>query len=86
MQKLGHTTIDILKMDIEGGEFDVVAGMLDEGLPANQLLIEFHHNYSTIPLSRTVDTVKRLAKAGFECFNISPRTYEMSFVRTNPMS
>ena len=43
----GHTFIDILKIDIEGGEFDALATFLaahaeDEVFPVGQLQLEIH--------------------------------------------
>lgn len=44
MAKLGHTgrRIDVLKMDIEGSEFDVVPNLVKSGIEIGQLLIEVH--------------------------------------------
>lgn len=80
-RSLGHEAIDLLKIDIEGGEYESLRDMVEAGVPARQLLIEFHHCYPTIPLARTVEAVNLLRRAGFRLFSISARTYEMSFVR-----
>lgn len=82
MQTLGHKRIDLLKIDIEGGEYDVIADIVSEALPIAQLLIEFHHNYETIPFQKTVDAVVALRNAGFRVFAISDRTYEISLIHT----
>ena len=81
MQELGHDRVDLLKMDIEGGEYDVIAGIVSEGMPITQLLVEFHHNYETIPFQKTVDAVFALRGIGFKVFAISTRTYEVSMIR-----
>lgn len=81
MRELGHTRVDVLKVDIEGGEYDVIHDFLGEKLDVGQLLVEFHHNYRTVPFERTVDTVNALKKAGYRIFHISPRGYEFSFIR-----
>lgn len=81
-RRLGHDRIRILKMDIEGGEYEVIEDLLNCPIEVDQLLVEFHHAYSTIPLARTVDSVAALESVGFECFHISERTYEFSFVRS----
>ena len=79
MSRFGHDRVDLMKMDIEGGEYAVIEDLVRERAPVRQLLVEFHHNYSTIPLRRTVDAVRRLREAGYRLFHISERTYEMSF-------
>ncbi len=81
MDRLGHARIDVLKIDIEGGEYDVIDSMLADDVPVSQLLVEYHHAYATSPLSRTVASLRALTAAGYSCFNISPRTYEFSLVR-----
>ena len=79
-QELGHDRIDLLKIDIEGGEYDVLPDVLDSGIPIRQLLVEFHHCYRTIPYARTREILRRLLAAGFHVFHISERTYEVSFL------
>jgi hypothetical protein len=49
----------------------------------NQILIEFHHMYKTIPISKTIEAINKLEDMGFELFNISQRTYEFSFINKN---
>lgn len=47
MEKLGHTWLAVLKMDIEGAEFDVIDSWFNASfeIPTDQLLIEFHERY-----------------------------------------
>ncbi|MCZ7598685.1 MAG: FkbM family methyltransferase [Gammaproteobacteria bacterium] len=82
--RLGHERIALMKMDIEGGEYAVIEDMAAADVPVNQLLVEFHHSYATIPLSRTVAAVRQLERVGFACFHLSERTYEMSFIAADP--
>jgi len=81
MSKLGHDRIDILKMDIEGAEYDVLSDVLGGDLAIPQILIEFHHHRSGVPLERTQAAVAALEQAGYRAFNESPSGYEFSFVR-----
>jgi len=43
MQELGHTRIDVLKMDIEGSEFSVIPSITD--ISIHQILVEIHTNF-----------------------------------------
>lgn len=47
MNSLNHTSLAILKMDVEGAEFDVLDTWEKENwkVPAGQVLIEFHERY-----------------------------------------
>lgn len=80
MQTLGHERVDVLKLDIEGGEYDVLQNIVEANVAVGQLLVEFHHSYATVPFARTVDMIRALRDCGFEIFHISRRTYEFSFV------
>ena len=77
--ELNHRKIDLLKMDIEGAEYEVIKALPDSKIKINQILIEFHHMYKDISVSQTVEAINTLKKLGFELFNISQRTYEFSF-------
>lgn len=76
---LGHDHIDLLKMDIEGGEYKVIDDLLASNITIGQILVEFHHMFKTIDFQETVDAIAKLKKAGYELFHISERTYEFSF-------
>lgn len=80
MDELGHDRIDLLKIDIEGGEYGVIRDLTDNPVPVRQLLVEFHHNYPSISFRQTVEAVHSLRGAGFLITNISPRSYEISFL------
>lgn len=77
--ELNHKEIDLLKMDIEGAEYEVIEALPKNRVAINQILIEFHHMYKGVPISKTVDAISTLSNLGFELFNISQRTYEFSF-------
>lgn len=43
MEEKNHSKIDVLKMDIEGSEFDVIDFILENNIDIKHLLIEFHN-------------------------------------------
>lgn len=45
MNELGHKHIDVLKMDIEGSEYDVIEDILNAPVLIGQILIEFHDRF-----------------------------------------
>jgi FkbM family methyltransferase len=75
-----HDHVDVLKLDIEGGEYEVLADLLAGGPPVVQLLVEFHHGQHGIPFARTAAAIASLQKAGFRIFNASRRGLEFSFL------
>ena len=62
MGKNDNSSIDLLKMDIEGFEYDIVARFLDERIPIRQVCVEFH---PWLQPGRTLKTIARLYKAGY---------------------
>lgn len=44
MQRNGHEHVDLLKIDIEGAEYEVIDDLLRRRLPVKQILVEFHHD------------------------------------------
>ena len=81
VEKLGHERIDLLKMDIEGAEYEVLDGLLASPVKPTQLLVEFHHRFVEDGLSRTYDVIERLQGAGYKIFAISEVGREISFLR-----
>lgn len=47
MNSLNHTSLSILKMDVEGAEFDVIRKWREDKypVPTEQLLVEFHERH-----------------------------------------
>lgn len=79
MARLGHSRIDLLKMDIEGAEYGVIEQIVAEGLPVRQLLVEFHHRFPNIGKPRTIAAIRLLKGAGYRVFHVSDTRREFSF-------
>ncbi|MFA5995932.1 MAG: FkbM family methyltransferase [Patescibacteria group bacterium] len=83
MKQLGHQHIDILKMDIEGSEYEVLDDILRQNLDIDQILIEFHHRFSKISVAKTKKAIRQLNQAGYKIFSISASREEYSFYKNN---
>jgi FkbM family methyltransferase len=62
MQELGHDRIDLLKLSVEGSEYEVVADILAKGVEVRVLCIEFAQ---PSPLPRIVKTLEGLRRHGY---------------------
>jgi FkbM family methyltransferase len=82
MQMLGHPHVDLLKMDIEGAEYEVIDDLLRSGIRPRQLLVEFHHRMIPRGAWRTWRCMQRLRRAGYRLFAISPGATEYAFLLT----
>ncbi|MEK7950825.1 FkbM family methyltransferase [Luteolibacter soli] len=66
MKQLGHRSIDLLKIDIEGAEYAVLESLLEEKVPVRQIAVEFHNGILPgIPRSLTINLLFRLFRDGY---------------------
>lgn len=82
MGMLGHQNIDLLKMDIEGGEYDVIRDMLESGIRPKQVCVEVHHRFFEAGKARTENMVTALRAAGYKVHFISGLGREYTFIFT----
>jgi FkbM family methyltransferase len=66
MEKNGHQHIDLLKIDIEGAEYEVLDDLLRRDLPVKQVLVEFHHGILPgLKRSQTVKAILKMTLGGY---------------------
>ncbi|MCR9295903.1 MAG: FkbM family methyltransferase [bacterium] len=80
MSELGHRRLDVLKMDIEGAEYDVIDDLVSSPIRPTQLLVEFHHSVLGVGFPKTKSSVQSLLACGYEILRISDSGNEFSFV------
>ena len=73
MRERGHTWVDLFKMDIEGGEWAVLDGLIRKGvpLPISQAQIEFHVKKP----QEAIETVAGLVDMGLRVFHVEENNY-----------
>ena len=82
MDRLNHRHLDLLKMDVEGAEYDVL-DQIDYGqTEIYQILVEFHHRFDYIGWQPTKTAINLLKKEGYKTVFVSPSGEEFSFIRT----
>ncbi len=81
MERLGHNHVDLLKVDIEGAEYDVIDDMLSSGVDVRQFLVEFHHRFDEVGWKKTDQAIADLRSAGFRLFYVNGRGEEYGFLR-----
>ena len=80
MQKLGHEHVDLLKIDVEGAEYEILASLKPGDALPKQLLVEYHHRFPGIGKERTAQSIAALRDLGYRIFAISETGREISFV------
>lgn len=72
---------DIVKMDIEGFEYEVLDDMMQCKIYPKMLLVEFHHGMFGAARRRTRVAVEMLREHGYAIFAISATGKEYGFLR-----
>ena len=80
IKELGHRKIDIVKLDIEGAEYEVIQSLFDTPAIIRQILVEFHdRNYPQEIKSKQI--VEFLRNKGYQIFGASINYEEISFIK-----
>ena len=84
LARLGLPRVDILKLDLEGAEYDLIDRVTASDLqPVRQLFVEFHHHaVRHVGEADTRRMVARLAGFGFRAVSVDDHNY--LFYRANP--
>lgn len=80
MEKLGHERIDVLKIDVEGAEYEILDSLGEVDKLPTQLLVEYHHRFPGIGKQRTATSIANLRQLGYQIFSISETGREIGFV------
>lgn len=80
MSEIDTEKIDVLKMDIEGAEYQVIDNIISSNVRPNQLLIEFHHRFPNVGIKKTNDAISKLKNSGYQIFSVSPSHEEFCFI------
>lgn len=84
-KELGHTHIDVLKMDIEGSEYHVIESILSSDVKIDQILIELHERFFEDGKLRNKRLLASFAAHGYKVFAVSDSLEEVSFIKVkNP--
>jgi FkbM family methyltransferase len=79
MEVNGHDSIDLLKIDIEGFEYEVLESCLAEQIPIKQICVEFHDFFPEIPKAKTKNMIRALESHGFDL--IHRHRHDHTFLR-----
>ena len=80
MRELGHDRIDLLKLSVEGSEFEILGHVLSEAIAVRTLCVEYAQPAA---LERIETSIAGLAADGFVLVNadISPWNWKLTFVK-----
>lgn len=81
MNRFGHSTIDFLKVDIEGSEYLVIEDMIAKSIFPLQFCVEFHHDMYGYSKGDTKRAVDLLLGCGYRIHYVSASGREYGFHR-----
>lgn len=84
-RELKHQKIDLLKMDIEGSEYEVIDSILLADVQISQVLIEFHDRFFTNGKQKTSQVIDKMRSKGFRVFAVSDSFEEVSLIHCNAL-
>lgn len=79
IQKVGAGVPDVVKMDVEGFEYEVLPEILVSSIRPRQLMVEFHHGLYGFDTSHTNAAVAALKAAGYRLYFVSDGGREYAF-------
>jgi len=80
MREFGHNHIDVLKMDVEGAEYNVIEDMKQSSIRPKQILVEFHHRFPNITVNHTKKSYATLKRMGYCLFSVSTKGRNSCFI------
>jgi FkbM family methyltransferase len=80
---LGHKRIDVLKMDIEGAEYDILMNLDYKNLNITQIIVEFHDRMFDLGEEKSKKVINKLKTNNYEIFGVSDTFEEISFIKTS---
>tara|TARA_Y100000590_G_scaffold284333_1_gene319893 strand:+ start:1048 stop:1770 length:723 start_codon:yes stop_codon:yes gene_type:complete len=83
MKKLNHSSINLIKIDIEGTEYQVIDHMIENEIFPEQILVEYHHRFNDKNKKMTKSSLNNLRSCGYRIFSISETGREIGLIRTN---
>jgi FkbM family methyltransferase len=77
----GHKLIDVVKIDIEGSEYEIIDDIINSTCVVNQILVEFHDRLFNSGASKSKGFVEKMNQKGYFIFAVSGSYEEVSFIK-----
>lgn len=76
MKQNRHSRIDLLKLDIEGSEYEVIGDLLKNRLAVPQICVEYHHGIVPgISRNQTLWSILRLQARGYRLIDLAANNH-----------
>lgn len=75
----GFDGLELLKLDIEGFEYEFLRAAMRDGLRPAQIAVEFHHFFKEVSICRTLGMIRLLRRHGYRL--VHKNRYDYLFVQ-----
>lgn len=82
---LQHDHIDVIKIDIEGAEYEILEAIINSDIQIDQILVEFHDRLFDMTKFKSIDIVNKMKEKGYQIFASSISYEEISFIHQNKL-
>lgn len=85
MKERGHTSLDVLKLEIEGAEYAVIDTIVEDSLDVKVIVVEFDEVFNATGMARYFrirQSSRKLVKAGYTLV-YSSENFKRTFVRND---
>ena len=83
MNMLGHSHVDLIKIDIKGPEFAIIPQIILAGISFNQLIVEFTPELFPDGNSRVIELIQLLESNDYYVFDVSDDGRNISIIKQN---
>ena len=80
MAENAHQEVDILKLDIEGSEYEVLDSILRQDIKIKQICVEIHDRFYAEGPLKSKQLLAQLRKHNYLLFSVSGNLQELSFI------
>jgi hypothetical protein len=82
MQSFGYQHIDLLRLDMEGAEYDVLRALTRIEMRPTQLVIDFHHHLPPNHIDHTEQALQELHAIGYRIYarGATGRSYSLALM------
>ncbi|WP_026663146.1 FkbM family methyltransferase [Butyrivibrio proteoclasticus] len=86
LKKNGHSSITVLKLDIEGSEFSVIENLRAKDFVFDQLCVEIHDRFFEDGYERVYRLCKKMIEMDYSLISISDSCEELTFIKNQLLS
>ena len=82
VKEMNWQTIDLLKIDIEGEEYEIIPDLLQKNIFIRQIALEYHHRFFKKGIRKTLELHNLLLESGYKIALRTPWCEEFLYIKS----